>query len=161
MSNFNIQKLGQVNLEVNRFEIWAYDHLHQAASKTEWIRPAGLLIGCAKGLLTIAKTVATIAETIFKGLGNILGSRFSKKCHFKLGCKQLLTLPRELFLGIPFSLLVGVWELGEHAVKITFGDPKSFFEANLNRALEFQKNCSKGVQLDENETEPNLELFAF
>lgn len=65
---------------------------------TTLARFTGLPIALCFSLLNLAESIATIGESLIKGIANIFGSRFSKDCTFAKGIKQI-------FLQLPLHIV--------------------------------------------------------
>jgi len=91
---------------------------HQASTKkSNLMRASGPIIGVANAGLELSSRVATVAETIIKGLANVFGSAFTKKCDLYKGMKQI-------FFQLPFniySLILAPINLGVQFVQPSIG----------------------------------------
>lgn len=80
-----------------------YRTCYEGAKQTLNVRFLGFPVGVAAGVLTVAKRVALIAEAIFKGAINVLGSPVYSQCEFSTGLRQLaIDFPKNLLI-LPFS----------------------------------------------------------
>lgn len=85
-----------------------YKSAYLLSKKHSVFRLSGPVIGVVSGALTIATRVSLLAENVFKGLINILGSPFSTSCSISRGLNQLTIQPlKQLFLT-PFSVLSAI-----------------------------------------------------
>ncbi len=98
----------------------------------------GFFIGVASALITIVTKICRIFEIIIKGLINILGSIFSKKCSFLRGIKYLTWNLGKSLIELPFSVLNAVFGIFEKTREIA---------ANPNRYAT-TKILSHQVQLE-------------
>ena len=73
----------KVKVKVNE-KLIAFSKKH-----TNIARFTGLPIALCYSLLNIAKSVSGVAESVIKGIVNILGAPFSEECNFLNGLKQL------------------------------------------------------------------------
>lgn len=114
-----------------RLKCHLYEAVNKASNKTGIMRISGLGVAIASGAITLAMRVAAVGEAAIKGLANIFGSPFSKKCHLLRGVKQL-------FIGIPWAVV----SLAFSTISVTFGaligtcwmlgDPKGYSESRKN-----------------------------
>ena len=100
-----------------------FEGLQKGANKTLWIRGIGVFVGLASVFMTVVKQVAEIGETVIKGLGNIFGAFFSKKCNFLTGCRQIVVQLPIYTLSLCFLPLIILGSFLSHAVGFTL-DPK-------------------------------------
>lgn len=79
----------------------------------------GLPVAVCFALVDIAKSISTVAEAIFKGLGNIFGSAFSDKYSLLKGVKQLFVQSSlNLSLGAFTSIFVNIPEMFMASVRM-------------------------------------------
>lgn len=103
-----------------------YEKASKSSRKKQWIRWSGLGIGIVSGLLTLAKRVARIGESILKGMINLVGSLFSDACDAKLGLKQLfLDSTWQLVVKLPLSIIMLVFSIPYKTVSFAIS-PKSY-----------------------------------
>lgn len=102
-----------------------YKKLHEH-SDSGWVKLTGLPVGIVCSLLTVAKRIGCIVESIFKGLINIFGSICCiKQCSVKNGLRQILLLtPKHIFI-LPISVVTALWDLVQIPVRVAF-DTKDF-----------------------------------
>lgn len=109
-SNFNLSVTSQSAMFFEDLKIKASDKLIEFSnSHTNLARFTGLSIGLCSSLLDLAQCVSNVGESAIKGVANIFGSPFSKKCSFKKGVKQLFVqVPLKLVndgLGLAFGIV--------------------------------------------------------
>lgn len=80
-----------------------YEGAKNASKKSGFMRLSGPFISVASSLVSLSAKVSTVGEAFIKGLANIFGAPFSKKCSAMTGLKQLtLQLPAHV-LALVFS----------------------------------------------------------
>lgn len=89
-----------------------YNGIDKASKKyPNIIRITGLPIALASASITLAERVSGVAEPIIKGLANLFGAPFSKKCNALIGLKQLfITTPikvLQLVIVTPIYITIG------------------------------------------------------
>lgn len=83
-----------------------YETASESKRKKRWIKLSGLGFGVISGVLTMAKRVARVGESLLKGLINIFGAPLSDQCCAKRGLKMLfLETPFQLVVKLPLSLI--------------------------------------------------------
>lgn len=111
-------------------------HQNSGLIKGGLIRLSGPLIAVTSSLITLAKRVGSVGETIFKSLINILFFPFFDCCEFSAGLSQLVTkLPMDLvaLAFVPLEIAIG-------SVVTTFAillKPQEYSE--------FRKTCHQDV----------------
>ncbi len=103
--SFDMRVSNQAGILEDRIKSSLYKGLYEASQKTGWVRLSGFPVGIISGLMNIVTRIALIAESIFKGFGNLLGAPFTDKCSAKEGLKNLfIQLPKNILL-IPFTII--------------------------------------------------------
>lgn len=122
-----------------------YDFATRSKSNKRWIKLSGLGIGIVSGLLTIAKRIACIAESLLKGVINIFGAPFSDQCDPVRGLKQIFVeTPLQIVVKLPISLTMLIFS-------IPF---KAFF------FVIFPKSYAKGLWIDHDLVEKQRQIEA-
>ncbi|MGA8163991.1 MAG: hypothetical protein WB791_03080 [Waddliaceae bacterium] len=107
-TNFNFSITSQSAMFFQDLEIKASDKLIEfSENHTNVARFIGLPIGLCSSLLGLAQAVSNVGESAIKGIANIVGSPFSKKCSLTKGLKQL-------FIQAPLKLVY-------NGVKLAYG----------------------------------------
>lgn len=92
-----------------KIKLRLYDGVNKLYQKNNnYVRLIAFPVGLAKGVLTISARVALLAESLFKGVINIAGSRFSEKCDLKTGLKQIFKETPINIALLPVSFLQAI-----------------------------------------------------
>lgn len=112
-----------------------YSKLHQSAQdRACWIRLSGVVVGLAAALIIVATRTAAVAENVFKGAINIVGSPFSSNCDFCRGVSQLLCGTAKHLIVLPFSIVAAAY----HFAKAFFG--MTFSPVNYTQEIWFENS---------------------
>lgn len=115
MNNFSLSSSNQAESIEYFLKAALYKNLHQDCLGRFTLGP--LVVGVLDGIMTITKRVALIAENIFKGSVNIVGSPFFSTCKIGLGVSQLFGGTIKNIVLLPFSIL----SAGANLVTIPIG----------------------------------------
>lgn len=89
-SQFDFSNVAQSKYSFDEWSIHSYGQLIGFSKKHHTLaRFIGLPLAVCSTLVNLASSIATIAESVFKGIGNVFGAPFSPKCDFLKGVKQL------------------------------------------------------------------------
>lgn len=94
------------------------------ASNRKVIRLTGLGVGITSGLLTVASRVGLIFENFIKGIANLAGAPFSKRCSARKGFEQLFANVPGHLLAIPYTLFCASLELLSKTLSIAIQPEK-------------------------------------
>lgn len=141
---FNIQSSLQMSDIDNSIKTYCYQQLFEISKKHCSIRLAGAFIGTFSALLTMTKAIGLVAEPIFKGVLNIIGSPFFKDCRFCWGIQILIVDTSINILLIPFSLFAAILGIAIKTVKFAY-DPigysqKKWFQHDIESQELFEKS---------------------
>lgn len=116
-----------------------FGKINQAAQKQSGLmRASGPLVAMSSAVITLAQCVAAVGETLIKGLANLFGAPFSKKCDALKGLKQI-------FVGVPHKLA----RLAFSPIGMTVGGLMTIggMAVNPERYSKFHEvNCNKSVE---------------
>lgn len=87
--NFSFQTVEQADFIGSVVQRTLFEAVDKAAKENPWIRATALPVAMASCLLRVVIAVASVAETIIKGLGNIFGAAFSEDCSLSDGFADL------------------------------------------------------------------------
>jgi hypothetical protein len=94
------------------------------ASNRKVVRLTGLGVGIASGLLTIASRIGLIFENFIKGIANLAGAPFSKRCSVRKGFEQLFANVPGHLIAIPYTLICASLELISKTFSLAFRPEK-------------------------------------
>ena len=128
--SFNLSHARQSSEIEHAIKARMYKSIYASAEKSKsnkrWIKLSGLGMGIVSGLLTVAKRIARIVESLLKGMINIIGSPFSDHCSAPLGLKQLfIETPFQIVVKLPVSLIMLVFSIPYKTVSFAVS-PKSY-----------------------------------
>lgn len=81
------------------------------ASNHPAIRLTGPGVGIASGFLTIATRIGLIFENFIKGIANLAGAPFTKRCSAKKGFVQLFAHAPGHLIAIPYTIFSASLEI--------------------------------------------------
>lgn len=93
-------------------------------SRYKVIRLTGPGVGIVSSFLTIASRIGLIMENMIKGIANIAGVPFSKKCSVKKGCQQLFANTPGHIVAIPYTFVFAILELGSKTISMAINPEK-------------------------------------
>jgi hypothetical protein len=142
---FSMKTLNQSQDVENYLKARMYQKLHTASKKTGWMRLSGPGVGLASGIMTIAKRVAAIGESIIKGVGNIACASFSKQCSLKHGLANIfIMLPKHVIL-LPFSIISAAIGLISKTICMAT-DPESYAASRWRHHVPREVIQNRGTQ---------------
>lgn len=109
---------------------------------TNIARFIGLPIAICSSLLELSIVVSTVGEIVLKGIINIFGSPFSKKCNLSRGVKQIfLKLPLYIIINAIGFPLATVSEILVTPIKILIS-PTATLESRTKKTKELRDQAS-------------------
>jgi TPR repeat protein len=106
------------NIEVFKSDL--YETLHKNSEKCCWIRLTGPAVGFISAITSVAAMLSIIAESIFKGSLNIVGSPFVPQCSFCEGFSQIFCVTSSAFFKLPFTIFAAIIGLVDKTLNMAF-----------------------------------------
>lgn len=111
--NFDLSRVDQGAFFLETAHVCLMREIGCLAHKSAATRYLAIPAAAASLALSLATVVASVGESIIKGLANILGAPFSKQCDFWRGVKQIFMhapykaiVNSTLTVGLPIFVLV-------------------------------------------------------
>lgn len=124
---FNLSINDQSRLLEHNVKASMYRSLHRASHKSKFVAVLSVFIGIGSALISVITRIALFAEALIKGIGNLIGSIFSKQCSWKKGLQQLSHAPLHFFM-IPVSLFAAALGCVSKSFYIAMSPQKSTLE---------------------------------
>jgi hypothetical protein len=157
---FKLNNSKQYACSVANVKFGMYSYLNDVSKNNRWVHISGPVVAVASAVLTISQRIGVVGETIIKGLANIFGSPFAKKCKFLNGLTQI-------FIKLPLNvigLLFTPMEVAFGAI-ITTGSflvsPEGYSSSRSEVHRSVLKNLGKCTDDDILSTYSILQLAAF